>query len=88
MKEKLHGVDIDDIGNLKDLPRLECGEFYKECGNLKVFFDSGELTRNISKRRSQRSAYRFLLFDKCHRLEYFFIWNIVNQLGMVFIVGW
>ena len=26
---------------------------YEECGNLKVFFDGGELTRNISKKRRQ-----------------------------------
>ena len=33
-KEKLDGIDIDDIGNLEDLLRLV---FIRECGNLKVF---------------------------------------------------
>ena len=41
--------DIDDIGNLKDLLRIVI--IHEECSNLKVFVDSGELTRNINKKK-------------------------------------
>ena len=47
--EELHVIDIDDVGNLVDLPRLMfIGE---ECGNLKVTVDGGVLTRNISRKK-------------------------------------
>ena len=49
-KEKLDGIDIDDIGNLEDLLRIV---FIRECGNLKVFIDGGELPEILTKRRSQ-----------------------------------
>ena len=41
--------DIDDIGNLEDLLRIVI--IHEECSNLKVFVDSGELTRNINKKK-------------------------------------
>ena len=47
VKEKLDGIDIDDIGNLEDLLRIMF--IHEECGNLKVFVDGGEVTRNINK---------------------------------------
>ena len=47
VKEELDGIDIDDIGHLEDLLRIVL--IHEECGNLKVFFDGGELTRNINK---------------------------------------
>ena len=47
VKEELDGIDIDDIGNLEDLLRIVF--IHKECGNLKVFVDGGEVTGNINK---------------------------------------
>ena len=46
-KEELDGIDIDEIGNLDDLLRIVF--IHEECGNLRVFVDSEELTRNINK---------------------------------------
>ena len=45
VKEELDCIDIDDIGNLEDLLRIVF--LHQEFGNLKVFVDDGELTRNI-----------------------------------------
>ena len=45
--EELDGIDINDIGNLKDLLRIVF--IHEECGNLKVFVDGGKFTRNINK---------------------------------------
>ena len=45
VKEELDYIDIDDIGNLEDLLRIVF--LHEEFGNLKVFVDDGELTRNI-----------------------------------------
>ena len=47
VKEELDGIDIDGIGNLKDLLRIVFN--HEECGNFKVFVDGGELTGNINK---------------------------------------
>ena len=47
VKEELDGIDIDNIGNLVDLLRVVF--IHEECGNLTVFADGGELTRNINK---------------------------------------
>ena len=47
IKEELDGIQIDGIGNLEDLLRIVF--IHAECGNLKVFFDGRELTRNINK---------------------------------------
>ena len=41
---------IDDIGNLEDSPRLVFTD--EECGNLMAVNDSGELTENISQKKS------------------------------------
>ena len=38
---------LDDIDNLEDLLRIVL--IHEEWGNLKVFIDGGELTRNINK---------------------------------------
>ena len=48
VEEKQDGVDIDDIGNLKDLLRVVF--INEEYGNLKRVIDGGELARNISQR--------------------------------------
>ena len=50
-KEELHGIDIDDIGNLDDLLRIVF--IHEECGVLKVFVDDGEFTRNINKKKKR-----------------------------------
>ena len=41
---------LDGIENLGDLPRLVSID--KKCGNLKVFVDAGDVTRNINQRKS------------------------------------
>ena len=41
---------MDDIGNLEDSPRLVFID--KECGNLIVTNDGGELARNFSQKKS------------------------------------
>ena len=48
--EELNCVDIDDIGNLDDLPWFVFID--NECGNLKVVSDCGELSRNINQKRN------------------------------------
>ena len=64
VKEKLDGIDIDDMGNLEDL--LGIVFIHEECGNLKVFVDGGELTRNINEKKKPDilQAYRCPLFEK------------------------
>ena len=47
VKEKLNGIDIDNIGNLEDLLRIVL--IHEECGNLQVIVDGGDLTRNVNK---------------------------------------
>ena len=72
VKEELDGIDIDDIGNLDDLLRIVF--IHEESGNLKVFIDDGELTRNINKKKKPGvlQVYRCPHCDKFYRLEYFF----------------
>ena len=48
--EELNCVDIDDIGNLDDLPWFVFID--NECGNLKVVSDGGELSRYINQKRN------------------------------------
>ena len=50
VEEELDCVDVDDIGNLEDSPRLLF--MNEECGNLMVANDGGELTENISQKKS------------------------------------
>ena len=47
MEEELQGIDTYGIGNLEDLLRVDCSSVNNV--NLKLLFDGGELTRNISK---------------------------------------
>ena len=42
-------IDIDDIGNLEDSPRLKFID--EECGNLIVVRDGRELTININQKK-------------------------------------
>ena len=49
VEEELNRVDINDIGNLQNLPRFMFID--EECGNLKVANDGGELTRNINQKK-------------------------------------
>ena len=42
-------IDIDNIGNLEDSPRLVLID--EECGNLIVVDDGEELTRNINQKK-------------------------------------
>ena len=55
--------ELDSIGNLQDLLRLIFID--KECGNVKVFVEGGDLTRNISQKKSDvLQAYRCLLRER------------------------
>ena len=55
--------ELDSIGNLYDLLRLIFID--KECGNVKVFVEGGDLTRNISQIKSGfLQAYRCLLRER------------------------
>ena len=49
VKEELDGIDLDDIRNLENLLRIVF--IHEESGNLKVFVDGGELTKNINTDR-------------------------------------
>ena len=49
VEEELDCIDIDDIGNLEDSPRLVFID--EECWNLIVANDGGELTENISQKK-------------------------------------
>ena len=49
VEEELDDIYIDDIGNLKDLPKLAVID--QKCGCVKVVFDREELTTtNIDKK--------------------------------------
>ena len=76
VKEELDGIDINIIGNLEDLLRIVF--IHKECGDLKVFVDGGEPTRNINKKKKPgvSQTYRCPLCGKCYRREYFFNTNV------------
>ena len=45
--------NIDDIGELEDLPWLMF--INEECGNLQVVFDDGELTRTNNRQNKKKS---------------------------------
>ena len=59
IEEKLDGTDIDGIGNLVDLPWLMFID--KECGDLKVVVDDGELNVNNNRKKSPEvlQTYRY-----------------------------
>ena len=50
VEEELDCIDIDDIGNLEDSPRLVFMD-EGECGNLIVVNDSGEFSKNITQKK-------------------------------------
>ena len=49
VEEELNGIDIDNIGNLEDSPRLVFIE--EEFGNLIEVNDGGELTKNMNHKK-------------------------------------
>ena len=49
VEQELDGIDIDEIGNVEDLPKLVF--INEECGNLQLVNDGGELTRNINQKK-------------------------------------
>ena len=57
-------VYTDDTRNLEDLLVL----IKEECGNPKVVFDGGELTRNINQKKKTGilQVCRCSLWDKCY----------------------
>ena len=73
VNEELDGIDLDSIENVEDLLRIVFID--EECGNLKVFIDDGELTRNINKSNNNPGvlqAYRCPFCNKFNRRECFF----------------
>ena len=72
VKEELDRIDRDGIRNLEDLLRLVL--INEECWNSKVVLDSGELARNITrkKRSDVLQGCRYPLCNKCYTQEYFF----------------
>ena len=70
VKEELDGIDIDYIGDLEDLLRKVF--LHEKWGNLKVFLDGGELTKNNHEKPGVSQVYRCPLRDKCFKREYFF----------------
>ena len=49
VEEELDGIDTDDIGNLEDSPKFVFID--KECENLIVVNDGGELTQNTNRKK-------------------------------------
>ena len=49
VEEDLDCTDIDDVENLKDLPKLVF--IHEECQNLEVVNDGRELIRNINQKK-------------------------------------
>ena len=49
VEEGLDAIDIDDIGNLEDSPRLKLID--EECEDLIVVNDGGERTRNVNQKK-------------------------------------
>ena len=45
----IDGIDVDDIGNVEDSPRLVF--IHEECKNLIVVSDCGKLTTNIKQKK-------------------------------------
>ena len=48
VEEEIDGIDINDIENLEDSPRLV---FIDECENFLVVNDGGEFTRNKNRKK-------------------------------------
>ena len=79
-EEELDGIDIDDIGNLEDSPRLVFIE--EERANLN---DGGELTRNINQKKKSGILQWFIDIHYLknaagERISSITLCNIVNQL--------
>ena len=94
VEEELDG--IDGIENLENLARLVLID--EECENLKVVVDGGELTRNVTKRRTQMFCKPIDVHSVTNAIgeivSSISMWNIVNQLGKhdfscveIFLVG-
>ena len=69
------------IGKLEDLLRIEF--IHEECGNLKLFVDGRELTRNINEKKKPGvlQTYRCplktnVLYESISSIS---MWNIKNQ---------
>ena len=81
-EEVLDGIDIDDIGNLEDSPRLAL--IHEECENLIVVNDVWELTRNINQKKKSEDLQldaHYLTNAVGERISPTTMWNIMNQLG-------
>ena len=83
VEEELNCVDIDEIGDLENLPRFVFID--EECGNLKVVNDGGELTRNINQKKksdvSQEPVDVHSVTNIGESISSVTMYNFVNQLG-------
>ena len=82
VEEGLDDIDIDEIGNLEDWPRLVFLD--EEFENLIVVNDGGELTRNINQKKKSEVLQldaRYLTNAAGEPISPITMWNIVNQLG-------
>ena len=81
--EELNRLDIDGIKNLESLPGFVF--INEECGNLKVFNDDGELTRDINQKKksdvSQKPVDVCFVTNVGENISSITIHNVVNQLG-------
>ena len=82
VEEGLDDIDIDNIGNLEDWPRLVFLD--EEYENLIVVNDGGELARNINQKKKSEVLQldaRYLTNAAGEPISLITMWNIVNQLG-------
>ena len=82
--EELYSIDKDNIGNLKDPPRLMF--INEKCEDLILVNDGGKLTRNINqKKKSDILQYsidvHYVTNAVGKSISSVTMWNIVNQLG-------
>ena len=78
-EEELHCINIDDVANLEDIPRLVCID--EECGNLIVVNYGEELTGNISQKK------KLDIFNSLYYYHYYYhiflvfsIYSVVSKI--------
>ena len=77
-EEEQYGIDIDNNGNLEDLPRLAFID--EECRNRKLVVDGEELARNISK-KNKPDVFHSVKNVIGESVSSISKWNIVNQFS-------
>ena len=82
VEEELNGIDVDDIANLQDSPRVVF--MYEECENL--IADGREITRSINQKKKsgvlqQLIDVHYITNAVDESISSVAMSNIVNQLG-------